>query len=236
MHSKYLLCFFTILTIIGNSFSISSEEPTGATMEKLKTTLQEGFDRFINNNQTVKFNLHSQNSSDVSSVSPSIIVVSCSDFSIPANLLFDQPAGSIYMITNAGNIISQSTLAQLEYAIAKYQCESILVLGHLECAFLDYAANAPRHLEFQEQSYLSSYIKKDAQEHLSSGKSKEEKGSRSYAEIYVIHQLKKIESLNKTDKSAAPVIILGAVADIKNGDPKMIFIDQKSINQTCTEH
>lgn len=64
---------------------------------------------------------------------PSVAVLSCSDARVPPSIVFDQPAGELFVVRIAGNTASPTAIASLEYAVANLAVELIVVLGHTGC-------------------------------------------------------------------------------------------------------
>lgn len=64
---------------------------------------------------------------------PHAALFGCSDSRLAAEIIFDQGLGDLFVIRNAGQIISTSVLGSLEYAVAVLHVPLILVLGHDEC-------------------------------------------------------------------------------------------------------
>ena len=75
---------------------------------------------------------------------PFAAILSCADSRVPAELVFDQTLGQIFVIRVAGNIAAPDTIASLEYAGAVVKVKLILVVGHTNCgAVKAAAANKP---------------------------------------------------------------------------------------------
>lgn len=64
---------------------------------------------------------------------PFAAVLSCSDSRVPAELLFDQSIGHVFVARVAGNIASAEVIASLEYGAAVLGARTIVVLGHSSC-------------------------------------------------------------------------------------------------------
>lgn len=64
---------------------------------------------------------------------PSAVVLSCSDSRVPPELIFDRGLGDIYTIRVAGNVLGASSVASIEYAIARLGVRLIVILGHESC-------------------------------------------------------------------------------------------------------
>jgi len=64
---------------------------------------------------------------------PFAIVLGCSDSRVPAEIVFDQGLGDLFVIRVAGNIVAPSQVGSVEFAAARYETRLVLVLGHSQC-------------------------------------------------------------------------------------------------------
>ncbi len=64
---------------------------------------------------------------------PKAAILACSDARVPPSVIFDQPAGNLFVIRIAGNTAVPSALASLDYAVASLNVDLIVVLGHTSC-------------------------------------------------------------------------------------------------------
>jgi carbonic anhydrase len=64
---------------------------------------------------------------------PFATILACSDSRVCPEFIFDQRAGSIFEVRNAGNVVDEDVLASLEYAVAHLHVPLIVVLGHKGC-------------------------------------------------------------------------------------------------------
>lgn len=79
---------------------------------------------------------------------PRAALFGCSDSRLAAEIIFDKGLGDLFVIRNAGQVVSSSVLGSLEYAVAVLNVPLIVVLGHDECgavraAIDSQAADAP---------------------------------------------------------------------------------------------
>lgn len=79
---------------------------------------------------------------------PRAALFGCSDSRLAAEIIFDKGLGDLFVVRNAGQIVSDSVLGSLEYAVAVLKVPLIVVLGHDECgavrAAIDHhAGNTP---------------------------------------------------------------------------------------------
>jgi len=64
---------------------------------------------------------------------PFAIIISCSDSRAPAETIFDQGLGDLFVIRVAGNIVNDDIVASLEFAALTFQTSLCLVMGHTQC-------------------------------------------------------------------------------------------------------
>ena len=64
---------------------------------------------------------------------PVVAIFGCSDSRLAAEIIFDVGLGDAFVVRNAGQVISDSVLGSLEYAVGVLGVPLILVLGHDEC-------------------------------------------------------------------------------------------------------
>ena len=64
---------------------------------------------------------------------PFAIVLGCSDSRVPAEIVFDQGVGDLFVIRVAGNIVAPSQVGSVEFAAERYGTRLAVVLGHSQC-------------------------------------------------------------------------------------------------------
>jgi carbonic anhydrase len=64
---------------------------------------------------------------------PFAIILGCSDSRVPAELVFDQGLGDLFVIRIAGNIIAPSGIGSVEFAAERFGTRLVVVLGHSSC-------------------------------------------------------------------------------------------------------
>ena len=67
---------------------------------------------------------------------PSAIVLGCSDSRVPAEMVFDQGLGDLFVIRVAGNIVAPSQIGSVEFAATLYDAPLVVVLGHSRCGVI----------------------------------------------------------------------------------------------------
>jgi carbonic anhydrase len=64
---------------------------------------------------------------------PFAIILGCSDARVPAEFVFDQGLGDLFVIRVAGNIVAPSQVGSVEFAAAQFGTRLVVVLGHSQC-------------------------------------------------------------------------------------------------------
>ena len=64
---------------------------------------------------------------------PFAIILGCSDSRVPAELVFDQGFGDLFVIRVAGNIVAPSQVGSVEFAVSRFGTRLVVVMGHSQC-------------------------------------------------------------------------------------------------------
>ncbi len=64
---------------------------------------------------------------------PRAALLGCSDSRLAAEIIFDLGLGDLFAVRNAGQVVSESAIGSLEYAVAVLGVPLIVVLGHDSC-------------------------------------------------------------------------------------------------------
>jgi len=96
--------------------------------------LRAGNQRFVNNKPTVaSASDAARRAGLVAGQSPFAIVIGCSDSRVPAELVFDQGFGDLFVIRVAGNVVAPIEIGSVEFAASRYGTRLAVVLGHSKC-------------------------------------------------------------------------------------------------------
>ncbi len=71
--------------------------------------------------------------SSTSEQKPQAVVVTCSDSRVPVEHIFDVKIGELFVIRNAGNVVSDSVMASIQYAVEILNVKTVIVMGHTSC-------------------------------------------------------------------------------------------------------
>jgi carbonic anhydrase len=64
---------------------------------------------------------------------PFAVILGCSDSRVPAEIVFDQGLGDLFVIRVAGNIVAPSQIGSVEFAADRFGVRLCVVLGHSSC-------------------------------------------------------------------------------------------------------
>lgn len=72
---------------------------------------------------------------------PFAIILGCSDSRVPAEIVFDQGLGDLFVIRVAGNVVAPSQIGSVEFAATKFGTRLVVVLGHSQCGAIEETLN-----------------------------------------------------------------------------------------------
>ncbi len=64
---------------------------------------------------------------------PFAVILGCSDSRVPAEIVFDQGLGDLFVIRVAGNVVAPSQIGSVEFAVERFGTPLVVVLGHSRC-------------------------------------------------------------------------------------------------------
>ena len=104
--------------------------PAGEALQRLR----DGNVRFAANvGGSDAFVSHTRRAELAAGQQPFAIILGCSDSRVPAEIVFDQGLGDLFVIRVAGNIVAPSQVGSVEFAAARYAVRLVVVLGHSQC-------------------------------------------------------------------------------------------------------
>lgn len=71
------------------------------------------------------------------SQAPFAVILGCSDSRVPAEIVFDQGLGDLFVIRVAGNIVARSQIGSVEFAAERFKTKLVVVLGHSACGAVE---------------------------------------------------------------------------------------------------
>jgi carbonic anhydrase len=96
--------------------------------------LREGNQRFVANvHGATGFPGQARPADVAASQQPFAIILGCSDSRVPAEIVFDQGLGDLFVIRVAGNIVAPSQVGSVEFGAIRFSTRLVVVLGHSQC-------------------------------------------------------------------------------------------------------
>jgi carbonic anhydrase len=117
-------------------------------MSQPNLSAREALARLVMGNQRYMQNVRSVDSMlshsrrDVESQRPFAIILGCSDSRAPAEVVFDQGLGDLFVIRVAGNIVAPSQVGSVEFAAERFGTRLVVVMGHSSCGAIEAALEA----------------------------------------------------------------------------------------------
>jgi carbonic anhydrase len=104
--------------------------------------LVEGNRRYVQNVRSVDSMLSHSRRDWQAPQRPIAIILGCSDSRAPAEVVFDQGLGDLFVIRVAGNIVAPSQVGSVEFAAERFGTRLVVVMGHSGCGAIDAALEA----------------------------------------------------------------------------------------------
>lgn len=98
--------------------------------------LREGNARFVSN-RSAGLSHPERRAELVHGQEPIAVVLGCSDSRVPAELVFDQGFGDLFVIRVAGNIVAPSQIGSIEFAASRFGTRLVVVMGHTQCGAVE---------------------------------------------------------------------------------------------------
>jgi len=119
--------------------------------------LRDGNRRFVSDVRSLNGNANRTRRQEVADgQNPFAIVLGCSDSRVPAEIVFDQGLGDLFVIRVAGNIVAPSQVDSVEFAAERYGTRLVVVMGHSRCgAILATLEELERPAESQSRNLRS---------------------------------------------------------------------------------
>lgn len=108
--------------------------------------LRDGNRRFVDHVVSLEALLsHARREDHARAQRPFAAILGCSDSRAPAEFVFDQGLGDLFVIRVAGNIAAPSQIGSVEFAVARFGIRLVVVLGHSNCGAIQATLEAVDH-------------------------------------------------------------------------------------------
>jgi carbonic anhydrase len=107
--------------------------------------LQEGNQRFVNGQMQHRGQTPQRRHQLAQFQQPFAVILACSDSRVPAEVVFDQGLGDLFVIRVAGNIVDAAVLGSIEYAVDHLATPLVVVMGHQSCGAVSATLESLQH-------------------------------------------------------------------------------------------
>jgi len=123
--------------------------------------LREGNRRFASDLESSQaLSNQSRRNALVDGQNPFAIILGCSDSRVPAELVFDQGLGDLFVIRIAGNIVAPSQIGSVEFAAERFGIPLVVVLGHSRCGAITATLEEVLRPTTQQSPHLHSIVER----------------------------------------------------------------------------
>lgn len=89
---------------------------------------------------------------------PFAVVLGCADSRVPAEIVFGQGLGDLFVIRVAGNVVAPSQIGSVEFAAARLHTRLVVVLGHTQCGAIAATLEQLRQPAAQRSPHLQDIV------------------------------------------------------------------------------
>jgi carbonic anhydrase len=89
---------------------------------------------------------------------PFAVILGCSDSRVPAEIIFDQGLGDLFVIRVAGNIVAPSQIGSVEFAADRFNLRLVVVLGHSSCGAITATVEELRRGSKEQSRHMRSIV------------------------------------------------------------------------------
>ena len=132
--------------------------PTLNTPAQSWERMREGNRRFVANEPSHPHQDVERRSALANQQTPFAALFGCADSRLAAEIIFDVGLGDLFVIRNAGQVIDETILGSLEYAVAALEVPLIVVLAHDQCGAVQATMDASSGKELPDGFYLRDLV------------------------------------------------------------------------------
>lgn len=137
----------------------SDDQPSMISAPEALECLREGNRRFVSDIRNCDPLTDQKRSSELpAGQEPLAIILGCSDSRVPAEIVFDQGLGDLFVIRVAGNIVARSQVGSVEFAAERFGTRLVVVLGHSNCGAILATIEELRRPEEERSRNLRSIV------------------------------------------------------------------------------
>jgi len=125
-----------LATIMGNNLinsPIAEAQNKEITPDQALEKLVAGNDRFVNQKRTKRNQDQNRLTEVAQGQEPFAAILGCADSRVPAEIVFDQGLGDLFVCRVAGNIATPEEIGSLEFGTLVLGAKVLIVMGHERC-------------------------------------------------------------------------------------------------------
>lgn len=206
------------------------------TPEEAWQRLKDGNQRFVSGKRECNANLIQELKESQEKQTPYAAILCCSDSRVPAELIFDESLGKLFIIRVAGNVATDVTIGSIEYAIKILNVPMIVILGHEACGVLKAAVKGDPNLP----PFVKDLVKEVAFSVITAEKKSNDFNQEVHIAILSNVQFQMQEILEKSEVVKTAVdnnkaLIQGGIFHFKDGSIEWCPCDTKTTNMLRPE-
>ncbi len=112
---------------------VEGATPSSLTPAQVWAEMRAGNERFVNGTPQHPHQDVHRRGELADGQAPHVVLLGCSDSRLSSEIIFDKGLGDLFVVRNAGHIVSDSVIGSLEYAVEILHVPLVVVLGHDTC-------------------------------------------------------------------------------------------------------
>lgn len=155
---------------------------------------------------------------------PFAALFGCSDSRLSAEMIFDVGLGDLFVVRNAGQVIAETILGSLEFAVEILKVPLILVLGHDECGAVKASLDSQQGRLATEGEFIKNLVARigpTIEKSLAAGESSLDQLTRNHIED-TIFDLVERSSLIRSHIESGRLAVVGAEYRLAEGNVSLI--------------
>ncbi len=120
-------------TVAQQSSTTPAAKPEPVSSDEALKRILEGNQRFVEDRRESPNRSRLRLQETAVAQFPFASILGCADSRVPAEIVFDQGLGDLFVARVAGNVASETIIGSLEFASAVLDSQLIMVLGHRRC-------------------------------------------------------------------------------------------------------
>lgn len=148
---------------------------------------------------------------------PFAVVLTCSDSRVDPDIIFDQGIGDLFIVKNAGNLLSDIDYGTIEYAVEHLDIKLIVVLGHTDCgAVKAFVGDTNKHYK-EHKSHIHDIISQiDVEDEIKKLNVKAKDYLFNCIKANTLHSVKQLTEDKLIKKNKVKIVSL--LYDVENGN------------------